>query len=116
MGQVKRENGENVEEVNQRNEVESRTVEEQAEQQTENKDTVNSFFDMRIHKLKRVKKEGNKIIRKTMSAIVSRKAITEENIDNHMKQHVKVEDNLLNLAKERSVNLREKQERRNYRL
>ena len=50
---------------------------------------MNSFFDMRIDLLKRVKKEGTKIIRKTMGAIVSRKAITEENIDNHMKQHVK---------------------------
>lgn len=50
---------------------------------------MNLFFDRRIDTLKRVKKEGTKIKRKTMSAIVSGKAITEENIENRMKQHVK---------------------------
>ena len=77
------ENVELANQLSQQNEVESRAEE------SDSGDHVNSFFDRRMDTLKKVKKEGTKVVRKTMSAIVSGKAISEEKTESRMKLHVK---------------------------
>ena len=73
---------------------------------------MNSFFDRRMETLKKVKKEGTKVVRKTMSAIVSGKAITEEKTESRVKLHVKGKESPTKSGKGKSVKLRVKQEKR----